>query len=96
MDIAITGSIAIFRDVKTTFDYIANLENDKFWRKEIHYTTMASKPQINVLATEDSFLAKRRPNSILTLRCTTFTENKLVIYPTEPKSKFFLSSTMCL
>jgi hypothetical protein len=36
MNIEVTGSITISKDIKTVFDFIANLENDKLWRKEIN------------------------------------------------------------
>jgi hypothetical protein len=53
---------------------------------------MKTKPQIHALATEDSFLSKRRPNNILNLICTAYRENEHVVYQTVPDSLFFLKS----
>ncbi len=92
MNILVTGFINISADHKTVFDYIANLSNDKFWRKEINSTTMNTKPQMNALATENSYLSKRVPDNMLHLICTEFVENKKVVYQTLPDSKFFLKS----
>ena len=92
MNIDITDMITIYKDSKTVFDYISNLENDKFWRKEINSTTMSTKPQLNALAVESSFLSKRVPGNILNLICTEFSENKKIVYQTLPDSKFFIKS----
>ncbi|GGD80775.1 hypothetical protein GCM10011514_51130 [Emticicia aquatilis] len=92
MTIKATNSIIIAKAIKSVFEFISNLENDKLWRKEINNTTMSSKPQINALAIENSFLSKRVPNHILQLKCTEFSENKQVIYQTLPDSPFFLKS----
>lgn len=92
MNINVEGSIIIKKDLKTVFDFIANLENDKKWRKEINSTTMTGKPGINVLAKEDSFLSKRTPNHILNLVCTVYDEHKKVVYETLPDSAFYLNS----
>ncbi|MCC2548647.1 hypothetical protein LJY25_19520 [Hymenobacter sp. BT175] len=78
--------------MKTIFDYVANLENDKSWRKEINSTTMSTRPQINALATENSYLSKRVPNNVLHLSCIAFAPNQEVIYQTVPESEFFLKS----
>ncbi|WP_435354943.1 hypothetical protein [Emticicia sp. SJ17W-69] len=93
MGIQASAKININRDIKTVFDFISNLENDKLWRKEINSTSMSSKPQINVIATEDSFLSKRVPNQILHLKCIDFLTEKQVIYQTLENSPFFLKST---
>jgi uncharacterized membrane protein len=92
MIIKITHAISILVDCRTVFDYISNLENDKFWRKEINSTTVSAKPQLNTVATESSFLSKRVPNNILTLKCTAFVENQQVVYQTLPDSVFYLKS----
>lgn len=92
MSIQASATISINRDIKTVFDFISNLENDKLWRKEINSTSMSSKPQINVIATEDSFLSKRVPNHILQLKCIDFITEKKVIYQTLENSPFFLKS----
>ena len=92
MNILVTGFISISADHRTVFDYISNLSNDKFWRKEINSTTMNSKPQINALAAENSYLSKRVPDNMLLLVCSEFVENKKVVYQTLPDSKFFLKS----
>jgi hypothetical protein len=92
MMIKVIATITISTDLKTVFDYISNLENDKFWRKEINDTTMATKPQLNARATESSYLSKRAPNNILQLICTDYLENKQIVYQTIPDSKFYLKS----
>jgi mRNA-degrading endonuclease HigB of HigAB toxin-antitoxin module len=53
---------------------------------------MTAKPQINVKATESSYLSKRTPSHILDLICTTYMENKQIVYQTLPASKFFSES----
>jgi hypothetical protein len=58
-NIIATGQIDILSQDKVVFNYISNLENDRFWRKEINSTTMTSKPQVGVLAIEDSFLQRK-------------------------------------
>lgn len=88
-----SGTITICTDHQTLFEYISNLENDKFWRKEINFTTMSSLPELGVLATEDSFLSKKVPNHILSLKCIEFQNNSCIVYETSPKSKFYLKST---
>jgi hypothetical protein len=93
MAIKANGTILISADPETVFAYIANLENDKFWRKEINSTTMTSKAQINALAVEDSYLSKRTPSNIQNLVCIEFLENKRVVYQTIPGSRFFLKSS---
>jgi hypothetical protein len=92
MIIKATGTITILANSKTVFEYLSNLENDKFWRKEINATSMKTKPQIHALATEDAFLSKRRPNNILNLICTQYSEHERVVYQTMSDSKFFLKS----
>jgi hypothetical protein len=88
-----TGIIHILADSKSVFSYISNLENDKFWRKEINRTTMTTSPQLDARAIEDSYLSKRTPSNILHLRCIEFVENKRIVYQTLPDSRFFLKST---
>jgi hypothetical protein len=92
MNIQVTGTVIILTNYQTVFDYISNLENDPFWRKEINATMMTSKPQIDALAIENSYLSVRTPNNILKFICTEFTENKQIVYQTLPDSKFFLKS----
>lgn len=92
LKIKATGSIIISADRKTVFDFISNLENDKFWRKEINSTIMTSLPKLYALATENSYLSKRAPNHILNLICTEFIENSQIVYETVPESDFFLKS----
>ncbi len=92
MKIQATGFITLSRDVKTVFDFIANLENDRLWRKEIRSTTMTTKPQLQAIATEDSVLSKRVPSFVLKLVCVDFSENQQVVYKTPADSAFFLES----
>ncbi len=92
MNIEITGSIIISRDAKYVFNFISNLENDKLWRKEINFTEMSAAPQLNVTATESSYLSKRAPNNILNLICTAFTKDKQIVFKTLHNSDFFLES----
>ena len=92
MNIEVTGCITVLRDIKTVFDFIANLENDKLWRKEINSTIMTAKPQVNVQAIENSYLSKRTPNHSLNLICTAYLGNKQIVYETLPDSNFFLKS----
>jgi len=87
-----SDTINISTDYKTVFEYISNLENDRFWRKEINSTTMSSKPQTGVMATENSFLSKRVPNNVLILKCIELLENKHIVYQTLSDSKFYLKS----
>ena len=92
MHIKVSGKIRIAKDSQTVFNFISNLENDKFWRKEINSSKMTMKPQVNARTTENSYLSKRVPNNILNLICTEYIENQKVIYQTMPDSKFFLKS----
>ncbi|KOY87115.1 hypothetical protein AD998_14045 [bacterium 336/3] len=91
-NIKIDGFKIISRNLSTVFQYVANLENDQFWRKEINSTSMNAKPQINTLAVEDSFLSKKVPHHILNLICTEYIEENKIIYQTVPDSPFFLKS----
>lgn len=90
--IKITGTILIEKDCETVFNYIANLENDSSWRKEINSTSLSSKPQLNAVAIEDSYLSKRVPSNCLTLVCTEYIQNHKVVYKTPVDSPFFLES----
>jgi hypothetical protein len=92
MNITVTDFVIISTDYKAVFEYIANLENDKFWRNEINSTKMTSRPKLNALAIESSYLSKRVPNHILQLVCTDFQENSRIIYQTVPESAFYLKS----
>lgn len=92
MNIEISGSININSNYKTVFAFLANLENDKLWRKEINFTKVSGMPGIGVKATESSFLSKRTPNHMLELICTDFTENQKIEYKTSPDSECFLWS----
>lgn len=84
--------VQIFSDHKTVFDYVSNLENDKFWRKEVNSTTMDCKPQIGSVAIEDSFLSKKTPSNVLNLKCIKFIKNEKIIYQTLTDSSFFLKT----
>jgi hypothetical protein len=67
MNIQVTGSVIILTNHQTVFDYISNLENDSFWRKEINATIMTSKPQIDALAIENAYwVAKHDMKKYLT------------------------------
>ncbi|WP_207492376.1 hypothetical protein [Aridibaculum aurantiacum] len=93
MNINIEGAITINAERSIVFDYISNLENDKYWRKEINWTAMTAKPALGALAEESSFLSKRAPNNILKLHCIEFLGNKKVVYQTVPGSTFYLKSS---
>jgi hypothetical protein len=92
MNIKIEDSIIISRDINAVFDFISNLENDRYWRKEINSTMMKGKPQVNTEATEDSFLSKRKPNHLSNLICKVYQENIQIVYETIPGSNYFLRS----
>jgi hypothetical protein len=86
------GQIDIHSGSKAAFAYFSNLQNDKYWRKEINSTTMTSKPQIGALAIEDSFLSKRTPSNILELKCVELIQDQKIVYETLPGSQFYLKS----
>lgn len=90
--IKVNGSINIPADLKKVFDFVANLENDQYWRKEINNTNMTGAPGIDAIACEDSFLSKRVPSHTLTLICTVYRENRQVVYQTIPVSTFYLKT----
>jgi hypothetical protein len=92
MHIQTQGQIVIHKNASTVFAFIANLENDKLWRKEINETIMNAPAQLGVLAKESSFLSKRVPAHVLELRCTQFILNKSITYTTLPSSPFYLQS----
>ena len=92
MHITATDSITIYKSSQTVFNFIADLQNDKQWRKEINGTTMQGTPQLGARDEEDSFLSKRTPSHVLQLVCTAFTQNQQVVYETVPQSKFYLKS----
>jgi predicted nucleic-acid-binding protein len=92
MMIKVSNSITIFKDSETVFNFVADLQNDKAWRQEINATIMSGKTQIDVIATEDSFLSKKVPNYISKLLCTEYIAGKKIIYETLPENIFFLKS----
>lgn len=92
--INVERSIVINKDIETVFAYVANLRNDKNWRKEINDTTLSTPlPQLNSVARESSFLSKKVPARIATLQCTTFTPNESVAYTSLPTEDFYLANT---
>lgn len=92
--INVERSIVINNDIDTVFAYIANLRNDKNWRKEINETTLSTpSPQLNSVARESSFLSKKVPARIATLQCTTFTPNVSIAYTSLPTDDFYLANT---
>lgn len=91
--ISANSEILIRNNYKQVFNFLANLENDIHWRKEINSSKMNSEPQIGALVTEDSFLSKKVPNHILNLQCIEYTKDNKVIYQTVKESEFYLKST---
>lgn len=92
MHIQTKGQIIINKNLATVFAFIANLENDKLWRKEINETKMNGPVQLGVLAKESSFLSKRVPANILEFACKDYKLNESVTYTTLPSSTFYLQS----
>lgn len=93
MQIQTRSEILIHKNVSTVFAFIANLENDSKWRKEINETKMNGIVQLGVLAKESSYLSKRVPAHVLDLSCTQFSLNESITYTTIPSSPFYLQST---
>lgn len=86
------GQIVIHTKASTVFAFIANLENDKLWRKEINETKMNGPAQLGVIAKESSFLSKRVPVHVLELTCTYYNLNESIAYTTLPSAPFYLQS----
>jgi hypothetical protein len=74
------------------FAYLANLENDSLWRKEINHTTLFGPPGLGVEAYEYSNLSKRMNNHLLVLTCIEWVEGEKVVFETKPDSLFYLKS----
>lgn len=87
------GQIILQKNVADVFAFIANLENDSEWRKEINETKMNGPAQLGAMAKESSFLSKRVPANILELSCTQYHLNEHITYTTLPSSSFYLQST---
>lgn len=87
------SEIIIQNNHQYVFNFLANLENDPQWRKEINSSKMNSEPQIGALVIEDSCLSKKVPNHILNLQCLEYIKDHKVIYQTVQESKFYLKST---
>ncbi len=92
MHIHTQGQITIHKNITTVFAYIANLENDAQWRKEVNETKMNGPAQLGAIAKESSFLSKRVPANMLELVCTEFNLNGSITYTTLPSSPFYLQS----
>jgi hypothetical protein len=75
------------------FAYLANLENDSLWRKEINHTTLFGRPGLGVEAHEYSNLSKRMSNNLLILTCVDYIEGEKVVFETKPDSPFYLKSS---
>lgn len=89
----IEGSCELAVDSHLAFAYLANLENDSLWRKEINHTTLFGRPGLGVEAHEYSNLSKRMSNNLLILTCVEFTEGQKVVFETKPDSPFYLKSS---
>lgn len=92
MQIKAQGEIRIHKSASVVFAFIADLENDAQWRKEINNTKMNGPIQLGVIAKESSFLSKRVPINMLELKCTDISLNKSITYTTLPASPFYLQS----
>lgn len=92
MNITLSGEITISNNAVSTFQYISNLENDPFWRKEINSTEMNSSPQLKALAKESSYLSKKQPANVLELECIEFIDQQKIVYQTLSTSPFYLKS----
>ena len=92
MQIKVQGKISINKSASVVFAFIADLENDKLWRKEINDTKMDGPAQLGVRARESSFLSNRVPANILELKCSHFILNESITYNTLPSSPFYLQS----
>lgn len=93
MNITISGEITISNNAESTFQYISNLKNDPFWRKEINGTEMTSLPQLHARARESSYLSKKQPANVLELECIAFIDQQKIVYQTLSTSPFYLKST---
>ncbi|HRG59784.1 MAG TPA: hypothetical protein PK323_12565 [Bacteroidia bacterium] len=92
MKIKVKGEIIIPLEGHKVFSFIANLENDKLWRKEINYSTINGEIQLGTVVKESSYLSKRVPENILELICTEFNLNHLITYTTIENQAFYLQS----
>ncbi len=92
MQINIKDHILINKNAANIFAFIANLENDKQWRKEINETTMYGDAKLGVMAKESSYLSKRVPANLLELSCIKYTLNEIIVFKTLPSSPFYLES----
>jgi hypothetical protein len=89
----IQGSCVLPIASHLAFAYLANLENDCLWRKEINHTTLFGPPSLGVEAYEYSNLSKRMNNHLLVLSCKEWVEGERVVFETKPDSAFYLRST---
>lgn len=83
-------SIVINKDIETVFEFFCDLRNDKFWRKEINFTT-ADKIELGAVAVENSYLSKKVSNYTSKLICCEYMKNERITYETLP-DYFFLRS----
>ena len=95
--IDITGTITVRQDAAAVFAYVADLRNDKHWRKEVNETRCpeaqpGTNPSEGCVMIEDSFLSKRVPHHVAALRCEEWRPNEHVIYQSLPDNPYFLKS----
>jgi hypothetical protein len=86
------GTILVYKNAESVFDFFANPSNDYLWRTEINKSTLDGTLQLGVNIYEYSYLSKRIPNNLIELKCVKFDKNKLAIFETPDKAQFHIRS----
>lgn len=87
-----TGTILVTQKSENVFEFFANPNNDNLWRTEINKSTLNGPLQLEVIASEYSYLSKKIPNNLIELRCIHFDKNNLAIFETPNNAQFYLKS----
>lgn len=83
-------SIDIAAERKKVFDYVADLRNDRHWRREINGTSIAGELREGAIALEDSRLSAKVPSYLRKLRCTEWIDQTRVVYTSCAEDSYFL------
>jgi hypothetical protein len=87
-----TGTIFVYKKAESVFDFFANPSNDNLWRTEINKSTLNGTLQVGVTISEYSYLSKKAPNNLIELDCVEYDKNKLAIFETPDKARFYMRS----
>lgn len=90
--IQVKGSVIVAASAEKAFDFLANLENDRLWRKEINLTTMSGEIALGVKAEESTYFSRRNSQQLLHLECTHYLAPQEIIYTTVTDSPHYLKS----